>query len=134
MRLIEGEFPDYRQVIPKQSKAKVTLGREEFLRALGCLSVLSTERAKGVKLTLKTGALEVQANNPDAGEGVDEIEVAYSGEELSIGFNGRYLIEALVAMRDGERVDFMASDDVSPGILRPEGDDSYCYVVMPMRL
>ncbi|MET0151419.1 MAG: DNA polymerase III subunit beta [Candidatus Binatia bacterium] len=134
MRLIEGEFPDYRQVIPKQSKAKVTLGREEFLRALGCLSVLSTERAKGVKLTLKTGALEVQANNPDAGEGVDEIEVAYSGEELSIGFNGRYLIEALVAMRDGERVDFLASDDVSPGILRPEGDDSYCYVVMPMRL
>ncbi len=134
MRLIEGEFPDYRQVIPKQSKAKVTLGREELLRALGCLSVLSTERAKGVKLTLKTGALEVQANNPDAGEGVDEIEVAYSGEDLSIGFNGRYLIEALVAMRDGERVDFMASDDVSPGIFRPEGDDSYCYVVMPMRL
>jgi DNA polymerase III subunit beta len=134
MRLIEGEFPDYRQVIPAQSKAKVNLGREEFLRALGCLSVLSTERAKGVKLTLKAGALEVQANNPDAGEGVDEIEVAYSGEELSIGFNGRYLIEALVAMRDGERVDFMATDDVSPGVLRPEGDDSYCYVVMPMRL
>jgi DNA polymerase-3 subunit beta len=134
MRLIEGEFPDYRQVIPAQSRAKVNLGREEFLRALGCLSVLSTERAKGVKLTLKPGALEVQANNPDAGEGVDEIEVAYSGEELSIGFNGRYLIEALVAMRDGERVDFMATDDVSPGVLRPEGDDSYCYVVMPMRL
>jgi DNA polymerase-3 subunit beta len=134
MRLIEGEFPDYRQVIPKQSKAKVTLGREELLRALGCLSVLSTERAKGVKLTLKTGVLEVQANNPDAGEGVDEIDVAYSGEELSIGFNGRYLIEALTAMRDGERVEFMASDDVSPGILRPEGDESYCYVVMPMRL
>jgi DNA polymerase III subunit beta len=134
MRLIEGEFPDYRQVIPGQSKAKVTLGREELLRALGCLSVLSTERARGVRLTLKPGALEVQASNPDAGEGVDEIEVAYSGEELSIGFNGRYLIEALVAMRDGDRVDFMASDDVSPGILRPEGDDSYCYVVMPMRL
>ena len=134
MRLIEGEFPDYRQVIPAQSKAKVNLGREEFLRALGCLSVLSTERAKGVKLTLKPGALEVQANNPDAGEGVDEIEVAYSGDELSIGFNGRYLIEALVAMREGERVDFMATDDVSPGVLRPEGDDSYCYVVMPMRL
>jgi DNA polymerase-3 subunit beta len=53
---------------------------------------------------------------------------------LSIGFNGRYLIEALVAMGDGEKVEFMASDDVSPGVLRPEGDESYCYVVMPMRL
>jgi DNA polymerase III subunit beta len=134
MRLIDGEFPDYRQVIPKQSKATVSLLREELLRALGCMSVLSTERAKGVRITLKPGTLEVQASNPDSGEGIDEIEVAYAGEELSIGFNGRYLIEALVTMRDGEKVEFMASDDVSPGVLRPEGDDRYCYVVMPMRL
>jgi len=134
MRLVEGEFPDYKQVIPKEPKAKISLGREDFLRALGCMSVLSTERAKGVRITLRPGVLEVQASNPDAGDGTDEIEVAYSGEELSIGFNGRYLIEALVAMRQGEKVEFLASDDVSPGILRPEGDDSYCYVVMPMRL
>jgi DNA polymerase-3 subunit beta len=134
MRLIEGEFPDYRQVIPKQSKAKISLGREEFLRALGCMSVLATERAKGVRVTLKPGVLEVQVSNPDAGDGLDEIEVAYSGDELSIGFNGRYLIEALVAMHDGEKVEFMVSDDVSPGVLRLEGDESHCYVVMPMRL
>jgi DNA polymerase-3 subunit beta len=134
MRLIEGEFPDYRQVIPKQSKVTISLARDEFLRALGCMSVLATERAKGVRITLRPGALEVQASNPDSGDGTDEIEVAYSGEELSIGFNGRYLIEALVAMRDGEKIEFMASDDVSPGVLRPEGDESYCYVVMPMRL
>jgi DNA polymerase III subunit beta len=134
MRLIEGEFPDYRQVIPKQSKAKISLGREEFLRALGCMSVLTTERAKGVRITLKPGILEVQASNPDAGDGLDEIEVAYSGDELSIGFNGRYLIEALTTMHDGDKVEFLASDDVSPGVLRPEGDESYCYVVMPMRL
>jgi len=134
MRLIDGEFPDYRQVIPKSSKATVTLAREEFLRALGCMSVLSTERAKGVRITLKSGTLEVQASNPDSGDGVDEIEVGYTGDELSIGFNGRYLIEALVAMGEGDKVEFMASDDVSPGVLRPEGDDRYCYVVMPMRL
>jgi len=134
MRLIEGEFPDYRQVIPKQSKAKIILGREEFLRALGCMSVLTTERAKGVRITLKPGILEVQASNPDAGDGLDEIEVGYSGDELSIGFNGRYLIEALATMHDGDKVEFLASDDVSPGVLRPEGDESYCYVVMPMRL
>jgi DNA polymerase-3 subunit beta len=134
MRLIEGEFPDYRQVIPKQSKAKVSLPRGDFLHALSCASVLSSERARGVRITLKPGALEVQASNPDVGDGTYEIEVGYTGEELSIGFNGRYLIEALLAIQDGERIEFMASDDVSPGILRPEGDESYCYVVMPMRL
>lgn len=134
MRLIEGEFPDYRQVIPKQSKVKLGLSRADFLHALGCISVLSTERAKGVRVSLKPGILEVQANNPDVGDGAYETEVVYSGEELSIGFNGRYLIEALTAMRDGERVEFMVTDDVSPGVLRLEGDDSYCYVVMPMRL
>jgi DNA polymerase III subunit beta len=134
MRLIEGEFPDYRQVIPKQSKAKVGLPRADFLHALSCASVLSSERAKGIRITLRPGALEVQASNPDVGDGTYETEVGYSGEELSIGFNGRYLIEALMAMREGDRVEFMASDDVSPGILRPEGDDSYYYVVMPMRL
>jgi DNA polymerase-3 subunit beta len=134
MRLIEGDFPDYRQVIPKQSKAKVALQRTEFLHALNCASVLSSERAKGIRVSLKAGVLEVQASNPDVGDGTYETEIGYGGEELSIGFNGRYLIEALLAMQECERVEFMASDDVSPGILRPEGDDSYCYVVMPMRL
>jgi DNA polymerase-3 subunit beta len=96
--------------------------------------VLSSDRAKGIRVSLKPGVLEVQANNPDVGDGIYETEVMYTGDELSIGFNGRYLIEALMAMRDGDRVEFMASDDVSPGVLRPEGDESYCYVVMPMRL
>lgn len=134
MRLIEGEFPDYRQVIPKSSKATLSLARGDFLHALGCVSVLSSERAKGIRVSVKPGVLEVQANNPDVGDGSYETEVIYTGDELSIGFNGRYLIEALMAMHDGERVEFMASDDVSPGVLRPEGDESYCYVVMPMRL
>jgi DNA polymerase-3 subunit beta len=134
MRLVEGEFPDYRQVIPKQNKATIGLPRADFQHALSCASVLSSERAKGVRITLKPGALEVQASNPDVGDGTYETEISYSGDELSIGFNGRYLIEALAAMHDGDRVEFMATDDVSPGVLRPEGDESYCYVVMPMRL
>src|SRR3989442_12244494 len=135
MRLNGGEFPDRRQVSPKQSQAKLNLSRESFLRALGFVSVRSTECAKGVRVALKPGALEVQASNPDFGDGTDEIDAAgYTGEQVSIGFNGRYLIEALSAMHEVERVDFLASDDLSPGVLRPENDDSYQYVVMPMRL
>lgn len=133
MRLIEGEFPDYRQVIPKGSKAKLGLNREKFLRALDSVANLTSERVKGVRVILRSGALEVQASNPDRGNGSDEIEVGYTGDELSIGFNGRYLTEALHVMRE-PNIEFLVSDDASPGILRPEGDESYCYVVMPMRL
>jgi DNA polymerase III subunit beta len=134
MRLVDGEFPDYRQVIPKQGKVSLPVPRDELLAALRHVSHLSSERAKGVRITLKSGILEVQTSNPDHGEGSRELEVGYGGDEIQIGFNARYLIDALAVMKDGQTVEFAVSDDVSPGVLRPEGDSSYCYVVMPMRL
>jgi DNA polymerase-3 subunit beta len=134
MRLIDGEFPDYRQVIPKKGKLSTILRRENLLAALRRVSILSTERARGVKMTFKQDALEVQTSNPDLGEAAEELDIAYSGDNLSIGFNARYLIEALDVMRDGENVEFTVNDDVSPGVLRAEGEDHFSYVVMPMRL
>ncbi|MGH7821267.1 MAG: DNA polymerase III subunit beta, partial [Candidatus Binatia bacterium] len=134
MRLIDGEFPDYRQVMPKKGKLQVSLPREELLAALRRVSILSTERARGVRVTIKPGSLEVQTNNPDLGEATEDLEIGYTGEPLSIGFNSRYLIEALMVMQDTERVELSVTDDVSPGVLRCEGDERYSYVVMPMRL
>ncbi len=134
MRLVEGDFPDYKQVIPKKGKVTIPLSRDDLLAALRRVSLLSTERAKGVRVTFTSGILEVQTSNPDLGEGLEEIEIEYRGEEISIGFNARYLIDALLIMREGERVEFSVSDDISPGVLQVEGDESYCYVVMPMRL
>jgi DNA polymerase-3 subunit beta len=135
MRLVEGEFPDYRQVIPKKPSQAVAIDRGALLAALRRVSILSTERSRGVRLTLDGGKLEVRTENPDLGDATEELGAPYQGERLSIGFNARYLIEALAVMsEDVERVELGVSDEVSPGTLRAEGDDRYSYVVMPMRL
>lgn len=134
MSLVDGEFPDYRQVIPKQGKVTVGLAREEFLGALARVSVIASERARGVKLTLRQGSLELKTSNPDTGEATDEIEVEYAGPDLSIGFNARYLSEVLGVMASAEKIDFTVTDEASPGVLRSDTDDKFTYVVMPMRL
>ena len=134
MRLIEGEFPDYRQVIPKESKRHVRVGSEELLGALRRVSILSSERSRGVKLRIEPGILEVTTTNPDIGEAREEIEADYAGDEFAIGFNARYLLDVLSLGDVTGVVEIGLTDEVSPGILRMQDDESYSYVVMPMRL
>lgn len=134
MRLIEGEFPDYRQVIPKESKRHVRVGSEDLLGALRRVSILSSERARGVKLRIDTGLLEVTTTNPDIGEAREELEADYAGDEFAIGFNARYLLDVLSLSGMAGTVEIGLTDEVSPGILRMQEDESYSYVVMPMRL
>ena len=134
MRLIEGEFPDYRQVIPKESRRRARVDREVLHSALRRVSILSSERSRGVKLRLQPGTLEVVTTNPDIGEAMEEIEVDYAGEEFSIGFNARYLLDVLSIGAAGGTVELGLTDEVSPGIVRLADDEGYSYVVMPMRL
>lgn len=134
MRLIEGEFPDYRQVIPKESKRHVRVGSEELLGALRRVSILSSERARGVKLRIDSGLLEVTTTNPDIGEAREELEADYAGDEFAIGFNARYLLDVLQLSGVTGTVEIGLTDEVSPGILRIQEDETYSYVVMPMRL
>jgi DNA polymerase-3 subunit beta len=134
MRLIEGEFPDYRQVIPKESKRRVRVDREALHGALKRVSILSSERARGVKLKLQPGTLEVLTTNPDLGEGSEELEAEYSGEEFAIGFNARYLLEVLGISGVTGTIEIGLTDEVSPGVVRLDEDSGYTYVVMPMRL
>jgi DNA polymerase III subunit beta len=134
MRLIEGEFPDYRQVIPKESRRRARVDREVLHSALRRVSILSSERSRGVKLRLQPGTLEVVTTNPDIGEAMEEIEVDYAGEEFSIGFNARYLLDVLGIGAAGGTVELGLTDEVSPGIVRLADDEGYSYVVMPMRL
>ena len=134
MRLIEGEFPDYRQVIPKESKKHVRVGSEELLGALRRVSILSSERARGVKLRIDSGLLEVTTTNPDIGEAREELEADYAGDEFAIGFNARYLLDVLQLSGVTGTVEIGLTDEVSPGILRIQEDETYSYVVMPMRL
>ncbi|HEY2986106.1 MAG TPA: DNA polymerase III subunit beta [Candidatus Binatia bacterium] len=134
MRLIEGDFPDYSKVIPKDNPQLVRFEQNEFLHALRRVSILSSERYKGIKLELKTGKASISASNPELGEAVEEIEMDYQGKALTVGFNARYLIDVLTVLGDGGDVEVALKDDVSPGILRKGNDDGYLYVIMPMRL
>ncbi|MBI2088855.1 MAG: DNA polymerase III subunit beta [Deltaproteobacteria bacterium] len=134
MRLIEGDFPDYNKVIPKDNPYVVKVEHEALLRSLRRVSILSSERYKGVKIDLKDGKLLISANNPDLGEAVEEIEVEYGGKPLTVGFNARYLMDVLGVFREGAEVELEVKDEVSPSVMRSAGDDGYLYVVMPMRL
>ncbi|MEB2283376.1 MAG: DNA polymerase III subunit beta [Polyangiaceae bacterium UTPRO1] len=134
MRLIEGEFPDYRQVIPKDSKRHVRIDSETFLGALRRVSILASDRARGVKLRLESGLLEVATTNPDIGEAREEIEADYVGDEFCIGFNAKYLLDLLSLSGVSGTVEIGLTDEVSPGVLRLHEDEGYSYVVMPMRL
>lgn len=134
MRLIEGDFPDYNKVIPKDNPYVVKVEHEALLRSLRRVSILSSERYKGVKIDLKDGKLLISANNPDLGEAVEEIEVEYGGKPLTVGFNARYLMDVLGVFREGVEVELEVKDEVSPSVMRSAGDDGYLYVVMPMRL
>ena len=134
MRLVEGEFPDYKQVIPEKSTRRLSVGAEPLLAALRRVSIVSSERTRGVKLQIEAGRLEVSSINPDVGEATDEVAVEYEGESLSIGFNAKYFMDLLSVLPETEKVEIGFNDEVSPGLVHCEGDSDYVYVVMPMRL
>ena len=134
MRLIDGEFPNYEQVIPKAAKFRIIVEKNELLSALRRVSVVASDRARGVKLQASSGQLVVAASSPDFGEANEEIEVSYDGDPLAVGFNSRYLTDVLSILPDDKKVEIGLIDDASPGVIRAEDDETYKYVVMPMRL
>ena len=134
MRLIDGEFPDYEQVVPKKPSKVATIGVAPLLAGLRRVSIVSSDRTKGVKLEMDKGKVELTTINPDVGEGCEEIEAQYDGGSVSIGFNARYLIELLSVMGGDDSLEIGLNDDVSPGVFQIPDEGDYCYIVMPMRL
>jgi DNA polymerase-3 subunit beta len=134
MRLIDGDFPDYTKVIPKGNPNLAKIDRDELLQALRRVSILSSERYKGIKLEFSAGKISLSANNPDLGEAVEEIEAEYKGKPISIGFNARYLLDVLGVLGDEGEVEIELKDELSPSIIRKSGAEGYLYVLMPMRL
>jgi len=129
-RLIEGEFPDYQQVIPPASENKMGADREEFLLAVRRAALLATPDYQAVKLELFKNKLVVSKSTPDIGESREEIPVEYQGKELLIGFNPNYLIDVLKNL-SGEKIELELTDSEKPGVIRMNG---YIYIVLPMRL
>jgi DNA polymerase-3 subunit beta len=134
MRLVEGEFPDYRGVVPKQTKYRIKVGRDALQASIKRAAIFSNERYHGVKLALASGALTVSSTSPEMGEASETIDVDYHGDEFAVGFNAAYLLQALSVIPAESEIDLGLSDEASPGLLRTPSDSEFSYVVMPMRL
>jgi DNA polymerase-3 subunit beta len=133
MRLVDGEFPDYGRVIPKNNDFIALISCDLFLHSLKRMAILSSEKSRGVKIFLKIGLLEISSSNPELGDAREEMEIDYQGPEISIGFNARYLIDIL-QVQNAKNITLHVKDNISPGLLRPENDPTFTAVVMPMRL
>jgi len=132
-KLIDGRFPDYDRVIPQIAGNLVSGSRDALRHALQRAAILSNEKYRGVRLQFSKDKIRIQANNPDQEEAEDEVEIEYSGQEMEIGFNVNYLLEALAAV-ENDNVEIGLVDPSSSCVVRAPGDDKCLYVVMPMRL
>ena len=132
-KLVEGKFPDYNRVIPKNHKNAVTLGRVTLLNTLQRTAILTSDKFKGVRINLDTGLLRVAASNAEQEEAVDELEIDYNGDSIEIGFNVTYLIDVLTNMsQDMVRMDL--ADSNSSVLVTMAENPNFKYVVMPMRI
>jgi DNA polymerase-3 subunit beta len=132
-RLIEGQFPDYEQVIPKNPANIVKASRAELSEALKRVSIMSPDKSFGIKLHFAPDLVRVESQNPALGEAVQEIDVEYQGPEITIGFNAHYLLEVLSQVSEGG-VRIELSDHLSPALIRPIESRDLLGVVMPMRV
>jgi DNA polymerase-3 subunit beta len=132
-RLIEGTYPNYEQVIPQDNEKKAVLHKITFLKALRRISIMSRERTNAVRFDLETGKVTLSSINPDVGEAREEIAGQYKGDEISIGYNARYLIDILQEM-EGENVMMELQEALSPTLLLDTEDNDYKCVIMPMRV
>ena len=132
-KLVEGKFPDYNRVIPKNHKNIITLGRTTLLASLQRTAILTSEKFKGVRLNIEPGTLRVASNNAEQEEAVDELDIDYAGDAIEIGFNVTYLIDALTNMEQ-DMVKMELADSNSSALLTIPDDAAFKYVVMPMRI
>jgi DNA polymerase-3 subunit beta len=135
-RLLEGPFPDYRQVIPKEHPKKVVASRAELVGAIRRVGVLADPATRQIKLALREGSIEVSTRTADVGEATEDVPAQYSGENLDIGFNAGYLLDGLGAM-ESEEIKLAATSAVSASVLWPvdqEKEEELLCLVMPVRL
>ena len=132
-KLIDGKFPDYQRVIPRESERMVSADRSVLRNALNRTAILSNEKYRGIRLQLEDHLLRIQAHNPEQEEAEEEVEVVYTGEPLETGFNVTYLLDACGAL-SGELVNFFFTDSNNSCLIQEAESQACKYVVMPMRL
>jgi len=130
-KLIEGNYPNYRQVIPSEAKERVKLERETFLNALRRVSLLASDKSNSIKLNFSKNNIDITANTPEVGEAKESLAVQYKGRDFSIAFNPEFLMAPLRALTEDE-VFLDLIDEMSPGVLKIQ--TPFLYVLMPMRI
>ncbi len=129
-KLVEGAYPNYKQVIPAESKHRVTLDKEELLHAIRRANIMTSDKANSIKLKFSENNLMLTSNTPEVGESEETMAINYSGEETTIAFNPQYFIDPLNAL-EGEEIHFEFTDQLSPGVIKV--NEPFLYVIMPMR-
>ena len=132
-KLIDGTFPDYERVIPAGNDKSLEVDGRSFAGAVDRVSTISSEKSRAVKLALDGDRLVLSANSPENGSATEEMTVSFSGGDLEIGFNSKYLLD-ITSQIDGEQAEFLLADAASPTIIRDSADPSALYVLMPMRV
>jgi DNA polymerase III subunit beta len=130
-KLIEGNYPNYKQVIPGEMKERVTLERETFLNSLKRVSLLASDKSNSIKLNFSKNNIEITANTPEVGEAKESLPVAYKGREFSIAFNPEFLMAPLRNLAEDE-IFLDLIDEMSPGVIKIQSP--FLYVLMPMRI
>ena len=133
VRLVDGQFPDYRQVIPLETTTTIEVARPELLSAVRRVSLVTTDKSRTIKFKLVSGNLVISSQSPEHGEASESLVVNATGAEVTIGFSAKYLQDLLAAMEESETVTLRLSGDLGAGVFTGSADDLYTCIVMPMR-
>ncbi len=131
--LVDADYPDYKRVIPTEKGVSIVLDKESFLHALKRMNVVSSERYGGVILSFSEGKLTLNSTNLDVGEATEEIDASYSGEEVDVGFNVNYLIDA-ISVIDREKILMEVGLGIKPSVIKQTEGDDYLCIVMPLKI
>lgn len=133
MRLVDGEFPDYNRVIPQQNNRSVRVNRDDLFHSLRRMQILSSDKYRGIKLDIAESGMQISSSNPELGESSEDLDVIFEGDSLALRFNARYLIDVLTVL-DGNEVELVLRDELSPAIIKSDTDTEFMAVIMPMRV
>ena len=132
-KLIDGSFPDYQRVIPKENLNKLVVSNQEFSKAIDRVSTVSMEKSRAVKLSLRNNLLSLNVNSHDLGNASEDLEINYSHDILEIGFNSKYLLD-IASQIQGKEIEILLSDSASPALIIDPDQDGVIFVLMPMRV
>ena len=132
-KLIDGSFPDYERVIPRGNQNVMTVTSGSFAEAVDRVSSISTDRSHAIKLSIRSGAVTLQANSPDTGTATEELDADYGAEPLDIGLNARYVLD-VAGQIESDSIRFFFGDAGSPTLVRDTGDSGALHVIMPLRV